>query len=202
MIIQKLRFKINPHKHLIWIGLGMVAILLGLGLYFDVANLPRPLCDSLNQQIGLHYYLGSGGSGLCKLDNASFPEPDINPHLTIRMPNGKNISIVKIAQDEVSRTQGLSDREQMSDNEGMWFVFDQLGIHPFWMKDMKFSLDIIWLDENYRITDITQNVPIPLNSNSLLTYQNTQPAKYALEVNAGMSTGLTAGDQLVLRSDI
>lgn len=119
----------------------------------------------------------------------------------VRMPDGRAIR-VGIAQDEATRTRGLSGVDQLAQNEGMWFEFDSLGYYPFWMKDMKFSIDIIWVDENYRVTDIVRNVPVPQVGSIIPTYQNTQPAKYVLEVNAGVSAGLVTGDTLVKWSNI
>ena len=43
---------------------------------------------------------------------------------------------------------GLSGRDNLADDEGMFFVFEKSDIYPFWMKDMKFAIDIIWIMED------------------------------------------------------
>ncbi len=64
--------------------------------------------------------------------------------------NGKVINVF-IADDEVSRRKGLSILDRIKDNEAMLFIFDDIDYHNFWMKDMKFSIDIIWLDDNKKV---------------------------------------------------
>lgn len=64
---------------------------------------------------------------------------------------------MEIVNDIESRNLGLSGRKGMREDEGMLFVFDKVGNYPFWMKDMNFSIDIIWLDENKKIVFIKEN---------------------------------------------
>ena len=120
----------------------------------------------------------------------------------IIFPDKRIINLIDIADTNAKRTQGLSERSSLGGDEGMWFVFENEGYHPFWMKDMNFSVDIIWANEDYRVTDIVRNVPIPLEDVGLPTYNNTQSARYVLEVNAGVSEGLFVGDVLKMRSAI
>lgn len=76
---------------------------------------------------------------------------------------------------------GLSGRDGLEDNSGMIFVFPDERDQCIWMKDMKFALDIIWLNPEKNIIAIEQNV-------SPETYPNQYchgPAKYVIELNAG-----------------
>lgn len=76
---------------------------------------------------------------------------------------------------------GLSGRDNLEDNSGMVFVFPDVRDQCIWMKDMKFPLDIIWLNPEKNIIAIEQNV-------SPETYPNQYchgPAKYVIELNAG-----------------
>jgi hypothetical protein len=43
---------------------------------------------------------------------------------------------------------GLAVKNQLKENEAMLFIFEESAKHSFWMKDMKFPIDIIWLDSN------------------------------------------------------
>lgn len=77
---------------------------------------------------------------------------------------------------------GLSGREKLPENSGMLFVFDKPDYHSFWMKDMKFAIDIIWIDENKKIVDITYNTAPETYP---ATFRSNVPVQYVLEVNAG-----------------
>lgn len=114
------------------------------------------------------------------------------------------IKIVKIAgQDikvELAKTievqqLGLSGREKLAENAGMLFVFDKIGKYYFWMKDMKFPIDMIWIDENMKVIFIKKD------AKSTSPLQNFGPdidSKYVLEVNANFSekNNLKVGDEV------
>ena len=105
-----------------------------------------------------------------------------------------------IASKASDRKKGLEGRESLPLNQAMLFVFDIKGKYQFWMKDMNFAIDIIWIDENKRIVDIIANVPPePGKSDKQLTrYSSRGDALYVLEINAGLSVlhGLSIGDQV------
>lgn len=95
----------------------------------------------------------------------------------------------KIFKTDVSDTtellrQGLSGRASIGENDAMLFVFDKSGFHSFWMKDMNFSIDIIWINEQKKIVHIEKEVSPESFPQS---YQSNTPAKYVLEVKAGMA---------------
>lgn len=103
--------------------------------------------------------------------------------------------MVEVVKDKNSRAKGLSGREKLPPYHGMLFVFEEPAKYCFWMKDTKFSLDIIWLDESKTVVDIEKYV-------SPETYPASfcpeTPALYGLEVSAGIveQTGLEIGTQL------
>lgn len=104
----------------------------------------------------------------------------------------------KIVSKASDRKKGLSDTESLPLAQGMLFVFENTGTYSFWMKDMKFAIDIIWLDENKKIVSIANYAyPEPDKKDGELTlYSPSSPAKYVLEINAGLATlnGLQIGD--------
>ncbi len=104
---------------------------------------------------------------------------------------------VDIADEPHEQTQGLSDREYMAANEGMIFIFQESFAPAFWMKDMKFGLDIIWIDAKNTIIGIEKNV---LPETFPTTFSPPLPVKYVLEVNAGWSNKnkIGLGDKLKL----
>lgn len=92
---------------------------------------------------------------------------------------------LEIVDDPKTREIGLSEKKSLGKDSGMLFVFETAGIYPFWMKDMSFPIDIIFLNGN-KIVTIYANVPAPKkNSQSLLLYPPKEPADKVIELNAG-----------------
>lgn len=122
------------------------------------------------------------------------------PHKTI---NG--IKYIKIAGQDIKvelaltreeQEQGLSGRQSLGQNTGMLFVFDKPGRYDFWMPDMNFPIDIIWLDKNMKVIYIKKDARPELYPE---TYGPDQDAKYVLEVASGFSdkNNLKIGDSAV-----
>ena len=84
-----------------------------------------------------------------------------------------------------AREKGLMFRESLAVDKGMLFIFEEEGLYGFWMKNMRFPLDIIWLDLNKKIVDIKENA-LPC-SESCEIFSPENKAKYVLEVNAGFT---------------
>jgi len=117
------------------------------------------------------------------------------------LPNNQ-IIIAEVVATHEQRLEGLSGRDSLAKNFAMLFIFDKEDYHSFWMPDMNFALDIIWLDESYKVVDIAENVqPMPeYDLDDLPRYINQSPARYVLEVNAGFSNRneLNKGDLIRL----
>lgn len=96
--------------------------------------------------------------------------------------NGKIIHIL-IAKTKTEITRGLGGREFLDNNSGMLFIMPKHDKYTFWMKDMQFPIDIIWISD-HQIVDITKNIPVEKNG-SLTLYQPKKEANYVLEVNSG-----------------
>jgi uncharacterized membrane protein (UPF0127 family) len=105
---------------------------------------------------------------------------------------------VEVADSDPVREKGLSDRESLPQDHVLLFVFQSSGYWGFWMKDMKFSIDMIWLDENYNIVFYKENVS-PKTYPSI--YVPTAAAKYVVEANAGFmkENALTTGTKLIIQ---
>lgn len=95
--------------------------------------------------------------------------------------SGKRYRLL-IADSEMTREKGLGGRKSLAQNQAMLFVFDQLGVRCIWMKDMHFTIDIIWLDGEKRVTHIERAVS---PSTYPRTYCPSEPAKYVIEFSAG-----------------
>lgn len=92
--------------------------------------------------------------------------------------------IVEIARTQKEKERGLMYRENLDKRQGMLFLNDKEGIYPFWMKNMKFPLDIIWLSSDFKIAFIARNVQ-PCGGEECLNIISDNPARYILEINAG-----------------
>jgi uncharacterized membrane protein (UPF0127 family) len=118
----------------------------------------------------------------------SFSNRHIEPKQAQKYQHGevrfKNAVIpVELAQTNQQRSHGLSFRDSLRPGEGMLFVFPYPDRHTFWMKDMRFPLDIIWIAHN-SIVDIKTNLP-PGAGDMPPTYAPTDISEYVLEINAG-----------------
>ena len=107
---------------------------------------------------------------------------------------------VELAKTTAEQEKGLMNRTELDQNKGMLFIFNTVGVYPFWMKNTLIPLDMIWLDSNNKIVFIAPNVQpcktlICPNINPLVS------AKYVLEINAGSSQkiGIKIGDSADLR---
>jgi uncharacterized membrane protein (UPF0127 family) len=105
--------------------------------------------------------------------------------VTIQTPNGAIVT--EVVDTVASRELGLSGRSDMRDNEGMLFVFDMPGRYGFWMKDMTFSLDIVWINQNGQVVTIERNLS---PSSYPETFINAPEASYVLELKAGKAEQL------------
>lgn len=108
---------------------------------------------------------------------------------------------VDIADDLMEQVQGLSGRDSVCDGCGMLFVYDQPQAVTFWMKDMKFALDIIYIRDK-KIVKIFENVPPPSQTGGVpKVVSSRESANAVLEVNGGFSRkhGIKAGDRIELK---
>jgi len=101
-----------------------------------------------------------------------------------------------VARDESSRLRGLMSHGRMERVKGMYFSFEREEPRSFWMKNTYIPLDIIFIDSDNRIVSI-QKYARPLSQSSL---PSEGPAKYVLELNAGLSDelGINSGDMVEL----
>ncbi|MFA5132428.1 MAG: DUF192 domain-containing protein [Candidatus Paceibacterota bacterium] len=109
----------------------------------------------------------------------------------------------EVVDTSASRALGLSGRKGLAPNEGMLFVFDASGRYGFWMKDMLFPLDIIWINQSGVVVHIERDVTPESYTGSKenpKTFINTPDALYVLEINTGKAEeyGLYLGSKVKL----
>lgn len=109
-----------------------------------------------------------------------------------------------LANNQNTRKKGLSKTESLQLNSGMLFVFERAGDWGIWMKDMKFAIDIIWINDEKQIVAIAKNVPPQpkTKDKDLIVYKPGKDAKYVLEINAGLSDRYNLVDGDVVTFDL
>jgi len=105
---------------------------------------------------------------------------------------------VEVADDMLEQTRGLSGRTLLGEGNGMLFVYEDPEKQGFWMKDMNFSIDIIWIGEDSSVVWIEKSVSPDTYPK---VFHPESPAKYVLEVPAGYSEKISIdiGDSVYFR---
>lgn len=121
----------------------------------------------------------------------------LTPRGTVIFPDRTRVT-VEIADTPELRQRGLMFREHLGPNEGMVFVFDEPGFYPFWMKNTLIPLDMIWVDEQFRVVHVAASVP-PCKADPCPSYPHEGKAKYVVEVVSGFARRhhVKVGDRLV-----
>ena len=122
-----------------------------------------------------------------------FLESIFRSNVEITFPGGKINAMVVDTKE--SREEGLSGRNGLSEGHGMLFDFGIPGKFGFWMKDMLFPIDMIWINSNGVIVNIVENA---LPEDYPATYINKAPASYVLEIGANKAReyGLFLGSKV------
>ena len=110
--------------------------------------------------------------------------------ITVKTPQGALIQ-AELADTALKRAQGLMYRERLADDRGMLFIFGDAQPWPFWMKNTKIPLDIIWMDGRKTIIHIERNVPIcTRQDDGCPQYHSDEGALYVLELGGGRAEAL------------
>lgn len=127
------------------------------------------------------------------------PPPAPTPPRLTPLRVGSADYLVEIADTPEEQKMGLGGRKNLPKNQGLLFIFGQKDFYLFWMQNMKFPLDLIWIDDE-TVVEITKNVPVPAGSQKITTYQPTVPVNKVLEINAGEADRQKIGveDKVVL----
>ena len=103
---------------------------------------------------------------------------------------GKTFKVL-VANTPIAQGQGLSGMPGLGKDQGMLFLFDTVQTNCFWMKDMKFNIDILWFDQNEKLVHQERDVS---PSTYPKTYCPKELTRYVLEVPAGTSQQLDLHD--------
>lgn len=217
-----LRTKRKPtHKNLSKLIFSIILAFVMIGIIFSLGNIKK---DSFGfkstKQEDQNKIATSTASTTTSLDpikasNSNTTEEywTLNVESVLTTKVGEQI-FIEIASTSEKQERGLSGKSKLMEfikdqkirTEGMLFVFDKAQTLNFWMKDMNFDLDMVWLDENFKIVHITKNALAssynrqnPASSTIFTNGKNL--AKYVLEINSGLSNelNLREGDILIIQ---
>jgi uncharacterized protein len=103
----------------------------------------------------------------------------------LTLPSGAVLQVEVMVKDE-DRAMGLMFRPSLARDRGMLFVFDRSDFHGIWMKNCRFPIDILWLDEQRKIVHVAEAVP-PCKADPCPVYNPLRRAAYVVELNAGQA---------------
>ncbi len=111
--------------------------------------------------------------------------------------NGLHINVT-LAKTPDEHMKGLSIKNSLKEHEGMLFIFDTPKKSSFWMKDMKFPIDIVWIHPNTTIVHIEKNLQPCISFLLCASYSPNEISQHVLEVNAHYTTknNITVGDKV------
>jgi len=114
------------------------------------------------------------------------------------MIKGKTVN-VELADTNQERTNGLMFREELCEDCGMLFVFEDSDFRSFWMKDTLIPLDMVFIDENLEIVNIEHAAPCLEEVCDI--YASTEKVKYVLEVNGNFTieNSINTGDKVAIK---
>ncbi len=159
----------------------ILAVAVWWHIFFGVANPPLPRTTVVVQTSSPG--VAATMTSVAASSSVSIPAP---------VPGVDQLSIdgamfnVEIASTSIEQARGLSYRTSLGENDGMLFLFGGGRVQTFWMKDMNFPLDMIWISGN-TVAGFAENVPVPPPGAALWSlplYTSPDNVDKVLEVNA------------------
>lgn len=107
---------------------------------------------------------------------------------TFQTGNQEAWAVLEVANNETEKAEGLMNRTNLGEHEGMLFNYTEEDLRGFWMKNTLIPLDMIFLNEEREVINVETAYPEPNTSDEdLKRYRSERPAKYVIEVNAGFA---------------
>ena len=105
--------------------------------------------------------------------------------IPLTLPSGTVLQVEVMVKDE-DRAMGLMFRPSLPKDRGMLFIFERPDFHGIWMKNCRFPIDIVWLDEERKVVHLAESVP-PCKAEPCPVYNPLRRASYVVELNAGQA---------------
>jgi uncharacterized membrane protein (UPF0127 family) len=106
----------------------------------------------------------------------------------VTLPNGKQIKAEPVYRD-LEITRGLMFRDSLPPNGGMLFLHTKIDKYQYWTHNLKFPVDIVWMDEQHMVVEVYPNAPpcTEKSARQCTTYGGRHLARYVLEMNANVA---------------
>ena len=117
---------------------------------------------------------------------------------TVKLPNGQQIR-AEAEIDPTDMQKGMMFRDSLPRGRGMLFIHDKPGLYPYWMYQVRIPLDMLWMDANHRIVEVSADTPpCKTKASDCDKYGGHQQAQFVLELGGGEAKrlGLHEGDTL------
>ena len=116
--------------------------------------------------------------------------------IPLHMPSG-NVMQAEVMISDVDRARGVMFRDSLPRDRALVFVFEDVDFHGIWMKNCRFPIDILWLDEQQRVVHVVESAP-PCKADPCPSYQPMRRAAYVVEMNAkqAKAQGAVVGSQV------
>ncbi len=107
----------------------------------------------------------------------------------------ETVLTVELADTPEKRALGLSGRDGLGDIDGMLFIFDSEGVRSVWMKEMFFSIDLVWIDPDHIVVGVDEMITPETFPES---FHSPVPVLFLLELEAGLveRLGISVGDEV------
>ncbi len=132
--------------------------------------------------MGLSRTLGSAALVALAVRAAAAAAPAV---VQLSLPSGTVLQVEVMIKD-TDRAMGLMFRPSLPRDRGMLFVFERQDFHGIWMKNCRFPIDILWLDEERKVVHVAEAVP-PCKAEPCPVYNPLRKAAYVVELNAGQA---------------
>lgn len=111
---------------------------------------------------------------------------------------------VELAKTNEEKSRGLMFRDSLAEGAGMLFINESPMVVSFWMKNMRFPIDMIFIGEDLKVKEIIHNAPPCPEAGVCSSYVSHEPIQYVLEVPANYSKkySISRGDELLLKFDL
>jgi uncharacterized membrane protein (UPF0127 family) len=124
--------------------------------------------------------------------------PDVLNTRTVTLPGGQKIC-AEVEVTQVEMRKGMMFRDSLPQGHGMLFMHDSPGLYPYWMFQCKIPLDMIWMDPQHHIVEISHDTPPCFETaDKCPSYGGHEQAQYVLELGGGEAKrlGLRNGQSL------
>lgn len=183
------------NKFILFIGAFFILFIIGVSSYFSLFSLPK-----LTLPEGKDFSLEDI---LINEEPAATTTLDKNQE-TILVTIASTTLTARVADTAALRSRGLSGSLPLGLLEGMFFVFPEVAYHSFWMSDLTFPIDIIWITDDGKIVGVAENAMPVASDQEPIYYLPPVPVRYVLEVAAGSYAryGFATGTPVVLNESL